>query len=134
MFHSPSKLIRILSLPLFTLAGCATGSSGSQFDDHELDASDGLVEETPCADAVDGERCGGSDGMICLRGECVPSRCGDGFVDEGEECDDGNSIVRDGCENDCTTSCRDDSDCDDGNICNGIERCASVSKGGRLCV
>lgn len=138
MLYSPPTLIRILAFSLLLLAGCATGSSGGQFDGDELDATDGLIEEMPCADAVDGEHCGEADGMICLRGECVPSRCGDGFVDEGEECDDGNSIVRDGCENDCTTSCRDDSDCDDGNICNGIERCIVVGNGsrggGKLCV
>lgn len=33
----------------------------------------------------------------------VPS-CGDGFVDEGEECDDGNAVDGDGCNRDCVPS------------------------------
>ncbi len=28
--------------------------------------------------------------------------CGDGFLDDGEECDDGNGVDTDGCSNDCT--------------------------------
>ncbi|HNT28219.1 MAG TPA: DUF4215 domain-containing protein [bacterium] len=48
--------------------------------------------------------------------------CGDGDVQAGEECDDGNSINEDDCKNDCTFNvCRDGSvrpgveECDDGN-------------------
>lgn len=33
--------------------------------------------------------------------ECVPSVCGDHFVDPGEGCDDGNRINGDGCDRDC---------------------------------
>jgi cysteine-rich repeat protein len=32
----------------------------------------------------------------------VMSVCGDGFVDEGEQCDDGNDVHGDGCDPDCT--------------------------------
>jgi len=51
--------------------------------------------------------------------------CGDGFVQPGEQCDDGNSIDDDGCRNDCTAElCGDgtldpDEECDDGNTVNG---------------
>lgn len=47
--------------------------------------------------------------------------CGDGFVQPGEQCDDGNSNDDDGCRNDCTAElCGDgildpDEECDDGN-------------------
>jgi cysteine-rich repeat protein len=35
--------------------------------------------------------------------DCEIAFCGDGFVKQGvEDCDDGNSIGGDGCENDCT--------------------------------
>ncbi|MCA9607106.1 MAG: VCBS repeat-containing protein [Myxococcales bacterium] len=38
-------------------------------------------------------------------GDCG-SRCGDGVVDPGEECDDGNDVAGDGCEPDCrVTAC-----------------------------
>ena len=130
-----SLLITLVS----SQAGCARGTpaiedgeDAGRVIDAATDAD--VAEPHECEDAIDGDPCGESEGLICLYGECVLSRCGDGFVDEGEECDDGNSILRDGCENDCTPTCESDEDCDDGNICNGIERCASVSKGGRLCV
>ncbi|MCY1059884.1 DUF4215 domain-containing protein [Nannocystis sp. SCPEA4] len=54
--------------------------------------------------------------------------CGDGELDPGEQCDDGNAMDGDGCESDCTTTpgekCGDgnqdpDEDCDDGNNIDG---------------
>lgn len=33
---------------------------------------------------------------------CSEPYCGDGYVDEGEECDDGNDDNSDSCRNDCT--------------------------------
>lgn len=63
--------------------------------------------------------------MICLRGSCVPSECGDGQLapNEVEDCDDGNNVAGDGCEPDCTFTCTKDKHCDDGNPCNGAESC-----------
>ena len=64
---------------------------------------------------------------ICRFGSCIPSRCGDGYVNSrmgaDEQCDDGNAIDGDGCDTDCTFSCESAGDCDDGNICNGPEGC-----------
>ena len=37
-------------------------------------------------------------GMKCEEGECVSSPCGNGELDEGESCDDGNDLTCDGCE------------------------------------
>jgi cysteine-rich repeat protein len=75
----------------------------------------------------DGDACGSEPRMICLGGSCQQSLCGDGFVDGGvappEECDDGNGWPGDGCENDCTFTCRENADCNDGNACNGEETC-----------
>ena len=62
-----------------------------------------------------------------------PGKCGNGTVDAGEACDDGNMTNGDGCENDCTvtpTVCGDGTvdageECDDGNTTNG-DGCSSV--------
>jgi len=56
--------------------------------------------------------------------------CGDGDLDPGEVCDDGNSVLGDGCRPDCTAeSCGDgvldpQEDCDDGNTAGG-DSCAA---------
>ncbi len=55
----------------------------------------------------------------------IGSRCGDGVLDAGEQCDDGNNLMFDGCRADCTMEmCGDgilDSgeECDDGNLISG---------------
>ena len=36
------------------------------------------------------------------RRDCTAARCGDGVVDTGETCDDGNTADGDGCAADCT--------------------------------
>ncbi len=41
-------------------------------------------------------------GLVCAAGVCEPDSCGDGVVDPNETCDDGNGILGDGCDNDCT--------------------------------
>jgi cysteine-rich repeat protein len=60
---------------------------------------DGIVGNTP------GETCdppgstAGASGNTC-RADCTV--CGDNIVNDGEQCDDGNNVSGDGCENDCT--------------------------------
>src|SRR5579871_627304 len=56
----------------------------------------------------------------------VPARCGDGVVNQaGEQCDDGNQVNGDGCDNNCTFSgCGNGildpgEQCDDGNLIDG---------------
>ena len=56
---------------------------------------------------------------------CGP-RCGDGNLDPGEECDDGNNLDGDGCSSQCTIEpyCGDGNldegeECDDGNLIDG---------------
>jgi cysteine-rich repeat protein len=49
--------------------------------------------------------------------EDISLLCGNGFLDPGEECDDGNNMDGDGCDGDCTYSCQADNDCDDGIPC-----------------
>ena len=72
-----------------------------------------------------------ASGLRCREGQvCAPNQaicvdkggCGDGIVDGGEVCDDGNQLGSDGCNEDCTSdeSCGNDikdpgEECDDGN-------------------
>lgn len=85
----------------------------------------------PSAPASDGTSCG--SGLICLSGGCVSSACGDGFTDGSEQCDDGNAVDGDGCENDCTFTCSSAADCDDGNVCSGAETCANPGTAASMC-
>lgn len=133
MYRPISSTFALIFMICF--GGCARGVTIAQDSDvssETNDAAEGLGSNE-CEGAEDGSPCDEGEGFICLGETCVLSRCGDGFVDEGEECDDGNSILRDGCENDCTATCRTDDDCDDGNLCNGFERCQPVGNGGGLC-
>lgn len=67
----------------------------SQVETDAQDAAD--REDTPPAD-VDLD----AMGMDSVANDVAMSRCGDGVVDSGEDCDDGNTFNSDGC----TTSCR----------------------------
>ncbi|MBK7579734.1 MAG: DUF4215 domain-containing protein [Myxococcales bacterium] len=51
--------------------------------------------------------------------------CGNGKLEGTEECDDGNLVSGDGCENTCDLSCDKASDCDDGDPCTGTESCGA---------
>ena len=81
----------------------------------------------PAADRCDG---GGAcaPGLVCgMVGEtqiCVTPSCGNGRIDRGEACDDGNNISGDGCPADCKPPCGDGildpgELCDDGNAIDG---------------
>jgi len=61
-----------------------------------------------CPAGQDGCPCAANDacdpGLVCVQGSCGPAApvCGDGELDPGEACDDGNQINGDGCEANCT--------------------------------
>ncbi|MDQ3034430.1 MAG: putative metal-binding motif-containing protein [Myxococcota bacterium] len=81
--------------------------------------------------SADGTECD-SDGdettaELCVMGACGATRCGDSYVDAtaSEECDDGNDVDGDGCD-DCRFSCDDAADCSDGVECNGAETCSAA--------
>ena len=98
--------------------------SGSDESEGTVTLGDGGTRVVDCEDAKDGEACGPNGGLVCLDGDCVASRCGDGFVDPAlEECDDENTTSGDGCGPDCAWDCKDDAMCDDDVTCNGKERC-----------
>ena len=67
------------------------------------------------------ESCDGA----CVSGQCMLPGCGDGRVDAGEQCDDGNQSNTDGCTNLCRSpACGDGfqqagEECDDGNLAAG---------------
>lgn len=48
----------------------------------------------------------------------LPTSCGDGAIDDGEQCDDGNALNTDGCLNGCKLAV-----CGDGVVRTGIEQC-----------
>ncbi|HEX5038199.1 MAG TPA: DUF4215 domain-containing protein [bacterium] len=120
------------------------GDSNEQCDDgdsNDLDDCRNDCSNPTCGDGTvsiyAGEECDPEDGvdyasfgLICINCELegggnTPSPyCGDGNVDSGEECDDGNSVNTDACTNACTDAvCGDDAtgpgeECDDGNSVN----------------
>jgi cysteine-rich repeat protein len=107
--------------------GGVLGEDGST---PELDASgEGDAAVAPgdlaCRGKPDGTSCGEGQ-LICRRGFCRTSRCGDGFVDmaRAEECDDSNLVAGDGCEpGSCQFSCESNTDCDNEYNCDGQEAC-----------
>lgn len=105
-----------LTLLYVMLCVAACGSEGitTICGDGRLDPD----EECDDGNTVSGDGCD-----VSCRIEHAGSICGNGIAEDGEECDDGNEFPGDGCEADCRLSCRADADCDDGELCNGAERC-----------
>ena len=71
----------------------------------EVVADDGVGETTA------------DDGGVGETGDAVVAECGNREVEPPEECDDGNDVPDDGCDNSCRFSCREGADCADGNPC-----------------
>ncbi len=84
---------------LFTVAACSGQSGGS--GEPACASNEGVYLgacRTQCvaaSDCADGERC--RDSL------CIPVACGNGYIEEGEGCDDGNRVPADGCGADCQT-------------------------------
>lgn len=57
----------------------------------------------PGTPIADGMMCG--TGKVCTGGNCMAGSCGDKIVEPPEECDDGNAVNGDGCDNNCKFSC-----------------------------
>ncbi|MBI5487329.1 MAG: hypothetical protein HY905_08355 [Deltaproteobacteria bacterium] len=101
----------------------AAGEDGRE-DGRDDGREDGVEGDGTDGDGADADEGGGADGDAD-----VTPICGDTVVDPGEDCDDGNTIPGDGCEDDCTFSCVDSTECDDLEPCNGVESCT-----GHMCV
>lgn len=71
-----------------TPAGCTTPEAAA--------VCDGIADATPCTtQAITAGACGG--------GACHAITCGDGVIDPGEVCDDGNTAAADGCSATCNS-------------------------------
>lgn len=80
-------------------AVCAAGTvcrpDGTCADEDAVAACDGLAPGDACTLPT-----GGGAG-VCADGLCVAVGCGNGVLEAGERCDDGNQVARDGCSADC---------------------------------
>jgi len=74
--------------------------------------------------------CACDQGYLPVGLTCVEEgTCGDGVVDDGEECDDGNDNDHDGCNHICEYSCHTRNDCvQDNNTCT-VNQCVEVGNG-----
>jgi len=94
--------------------GTMSASSSSSETDGTTDATDGTTDGTtavtdtdPTDSTTDGTTMGTTDGttMGTTDGTTTESaECGNGVVEGGEQCDDGNDVNGDGCENSCTNT------------------------------
>ena len=62
------------------------------------------------------------------RADCTSEVCGDGIVDNGEQCDDGNVVSGDCCSSTCAFE--NGLSCDDGDLCTSGDVCQSGVCGG----
>jgi cysteine-rich repeat protein len=98
-------------------SGSDTGDSG----DGDGDSGDG-DGDGDCELGTQGCACEPNQicdaGLSCVNDECVPVTCGDGMMDPGEACDDGNDDNTDTCLNNCELA-----SCGDGYVEEGVEEC-----------
>jgi len=81
------------------------GSSNTPSKCYNL--SNSTISQTPCASSGDCPT--GGQNQLCLpfggdgcSAHCTIEECGNGILDVGEQCDDGNDFEYDDCKNDCT--------------------------------
>ncbi len=99
----------------------AAGSAGGCGGDDDVTPS-GATGTTSSSSSGGGDGGGGGSQLNCVV---------DGVKGPLEECDDGNDVIGDGCENDCSFSCvagtvNGDAKCDDNDSCNGAETCSAA--------
>jgi hypothetical protein len=82
-------------------------TSAVDCDDSNECSTDTCEPQAGCKHTTleDGTDCGIEGLSWCQQGQCVlKAYCGDGIKNGEEQCDDGNEVAGDGCENDCTLS------------------------------
>ena len=115
-----------------TTTATGTTTTGETDSGSAGESSGGCVPGTEGCACDDGA-CG--DDLVCEADVCVSppaASCGDGTVDEGEECDDGNDVDTDACLSTCVNAVCGDGEtqarvegCDDGNTDDG-DGCSST--------
>jgi cysteine-rich repeat protein len=97
---------RLPALLACSLIGC--GDSAPAVVDDGGDETTG-AETTSTSGALetsgDDESSSSDDGAVDTGWDPPEPECGNGYVDPGEECDDGNDIDDDGCNNECMIPC-----------------------------
>ncbi|RMG95402.1 MAG: DUF4215 domain-containing protein [Deltaproteobacteria bacterium] len=122
---------------LFALFACGT-SSGTETGNGTTGTTGGSTGMEPCppgtldCPCAAGGQCG--EDFSCVNGICQAATCGDGVVQQGEECDAGDGNADDGnCKTDCSKQVCGDGvvgpgeGCDDGNT-NDDDGCSSTCK------
>lgn len=95
--------------------GCGDGVC--QADEEAACARDCLPcssDSCVCGDMI----CGTGESMMSCPEDCTEPTCGNGAVEEGEPCDDGNDVDTDACTNACAMA-----SCGDGIVWTGEEQC-----------
>ncbi|HEY0986095.1 MAG TPA: DUF4215 domain-containing protein, partial [Kofleriaceae bacterium] len=114
--------MRTLSLALLCVAAALAACSGRA---GKVTPPPDAVEDCAVAGDEDGNGLADCNDPACAAAIACRPACGNGRMDPGEACDDGNSINGDGCDNNCTrTACGNGvmtvgEGCDDGNRSNG---------------
>jgi cysteine-rich repeat protein len=124
------------SLPGICAAGTLSCDQGETFCDPDNQAvTEGPSTSPTCNDTLDNDCDGSTDAndSDCYAPSTPEPFCGDGNIDAGEQCDDGNNVDGDGCSSTCQTEttppppapfCGDGNvdvgeQCDDGNTVSG---------------
>lgn len=118
---SPSGFLRVATLVAVSLPlACFKGDDADPIAEEEDTEAEATETAPECPIATDGCPCtagGGCDqGLECIDGTCGPIQavCGNGQIEPGESCDDGNDNNNDSC----TTLCGPPS-CNDGIVSGG---------------
>jgi cysteine-rich repeat protein len=108
-FGTNLNITHVFTAPDFY--GIKVGNFGNAFANYLLDVTM-AGDETVCDSIVSIAACFTDTDCppdrMCVEGFCEPRVepvCGDGNLDPGEECDDGNTFVGDGCSAICTIEC-----------------------------
>jgi cysteine-rich repeat protein len=94
-------------------ADCVIGALAECYEPTCIDGACSVQpspEGTPCSTG------------LCAGGICVSSGCGNGMLDPGETCDDGNQLFGDGCQPGCQPDCVERTQCPQ-NVCYGFYAC-----------